>query len=71
LAAHGAHGADEESDTYSDDLEEYNSEYTNGDDNSSEASRLSLGIYDDLGSEYDVENDPEDFDDYYVHGEHY
>lgn len=58
---------DEESDAYSDDLEEYNSEYTNG----SDASRFSMGIYDDLGSEYDVENDPEDFDDYYVHAEHY
>lgn len=67
LAAHGAHALDEESDAYSDDLEEYNSEYTNGDGNSSDASQYSLGIYDDLGSEFDVENDPEDLDDFYVH----
>ncbi|KAM8707008.1 hypothetical protein ACLKA7_011162 [Drosophila subpalustris] len=62
LEAHGAHAMDGESDAYSDDLEEYNSEYTNGDGNSSEGS---MAIYDDLASEFDIENDPEDFDDYY------
>lgn len=44
---------DEESDVYSDDLEEYYSEYTNGDGNSSDGSRYSADIYDELGSEYE------------------
>ncbi|KAH8312655.1 hypothetical protein KR044_012003 [Drosophila immigrans] len=65
LAAHGVHGMDEESDAYTDDLEEYNSEYTIGDGNSSnssdDASHYSAGIYDDLNSDYDAENELEDY----------
>lgn len=55
--AHGANAMEEESDVYTDDLEEYNSEYTIGDDNSSESSRYSVDVYDELGSEYGLEND--------------
>ncbi|KAH8402773.1 hypothetical protein KR215_010320 [Drosophila sulfurigaster] len=67
LAAHGVHHMDDDSEAYSDDLEEYNSEYTNGDGNSSSrsnsdaASHYSAGIYDDLGSDYDAENELEDY----------
>ncbi|EDW58368.1 uncharacterized protein [Drosophila virilis] len=67
--AHGAAFAmEEESDVYTDDLEEYNSEYTNGDGNSSDTSRYSVDIDDDLGSEYDVEND---LDAYYASEIHF
>ncbi|TDG49793.1 hypothetical protein AWZ03_003781 [Drosophila navojoa] len=52
---HGAHAMEEESDVYTDDLEEYNSEYTIGD--GSDTSRYSVDVYDELGSEYGLEND--------------
>ncbi|XP_017859678.1 PREDICTED: uncharacterized protein LOC108611499 [Drosophila arizonae] len=55
--ARGANAMEEESDVYTDDLEEYNSEYTIGDDNSSDSSRYSVDVYDELGSEYGLEND--------------
>lgn len=53
MIALGAREVDEESDVYSDDLEEYYSEYTNGDGNSSDGSRYSADMYDELGSEYE------------------
>lgn len=55
MIALGGREADEESaySGYSDDLEEYYSEYTNGDGNSSDGSRYSADIYDELGSEYE------------------
>ncbi|XP_030369952.1 uncharacterized protein LOC115620715 [Scaptodrosophila lebanonensis] len=53
LAEHHLHDVDEESDIYSDDLEEY----TNDEGNSSDASRYSLDVYDDMGSEYDVDEE--------------
>lgn len=53
MIALGGREVDEESDVYSDDLEEYYSEYTNGDGNSSDGSRYSADIYDELGSEYE------------------
>lgn len=54
--AHGAYAMEDESEVYTDDLEEYNSEYTIGDDNS-DTSHYSVDIYDELGSEYGIEND--------------
>ncbi|XP_064550821.1 uncharacterized protein LOC135436969 [Drosophila montana] len=68
LAQGAAFAMEEESDVYTDDLEEYNSEYTNGDGNSSDTSRYSADIDDDLGSEYDVEND---LDAYYASEIHF
>lgn len=53
MIALGGREADEESYAYSDDLEEYYSEYTNG-DASSDGSRYSADVYDELGSGYEV-----------------
>ncbi|XP_017026698.1 uncharacterized protein [Drosophila kikkawai] len=59
MAAHD-HGTDESgSDSYTDDLEEYNSEYTNDDGNNSETSHYSMDIYDPWGSDWEAEDDVE------------
>ncbi|KAH8417557.1 hypothetical protein KR222_001863 [Zaprionus bogoriensis] len=68
LIVQGGRDIDEESDVYSDDLEEYFSEYTNGDGNSSDGSRFSGDNYDDLGSEYEADND---LDAYYARDMHF
>ncbi|XP_017091956.1 uncharacterized protein [Drosophila bipectinata] len=55
------HGFDDDSgsESYIDDLDEYNSEYTNDEGNVSEASHYSLDVYDPWGSDWD-DNDEVD-----------
>ncbi|XP_020817736.1 uncharacterized protein LOC110191280 [Drosophila serrata] len=59
MGAHD-HGMDDSgSDSYTEDLEEYNSEYTNDDGNNSETSHYSMDIYDPWGSDWDAEDEVE------------